>query len=185
MLRVRLLATLGLLSLCVLLGGHLREQFSARQLPGTPSTAAPTSPASAQPVATWEAGALEPLDAYSAMVERPLFAATRRPYEPKRTQKKTINATAAATKAPSRTVAPPRLRLVGVILTRQARQALLRDPVDGRSLTVKAHAEVEGWEVMRISPERVVLRFGRQRHELRLRPFEQSEKPFMATEEEQ
>lgn len=172
MLRARLLATLGLLSLCALLSGHLREQFSAHRPPGTPVTAAPTSPAAARPVVTWEAGALEPLTAYSAIVERPLFTAARRPYEPERTQKKTNNATAAAMEAPSRTVAPPRLRLVGVVLTRQARQALLRDPVDGRSLTVDAHAEVEGWEVTRIAPERVVLRLGRQRHELRLRPFE-------------
>lgn len=116
---------------------------------GDAATAA--MPASAAAVAA-QVGSLGPLAAYADVVERPLFAPSRRP-----------PAAPVAAPVPPVPVAasrpPPAIELVGVAMSGDRHYALVRTP-GGRSTRVAEGESVEGWQVTHIEADRIRLNRG-------------------------
>jgi hypothetical protein len=93
-----------------------------------------------------EAGAtaivpLPPLVDFAAIVDRPLFAPSRRPNPP--------DGTLAA--------AGLRYRLIGIVAAGKDRHALLADPSGPRRIEIGEGAALDGWTVEQIEQDRVIL----------------------------
>jgi len=93
--------------------------------------------------------ALAPLESYAAMVERPLFTATRRP------------APAGAGVAAERNanLILGRYRLTGVIVT-PARRSILLASAGNRTQTVVQGEAIDGWTLRSVERDRIVLENG-------------------------
>ncbi|MGQ9369548.1 hypothetical protein [Azospirillum sp. ST 5-10] len=111
-----------------------------------PAAAVPAAPA-VEPASGF---APPPLAAFAAVVERPLFVPERRPAPP----------AAAATAAVG-------LRLVGIVGVGGRTAAVLRSD-DGRTVTAAPGEGGEGWRVLEVGVDRVVLDHGGARRELEL-----------------
>jgi hypothetical protein len=103
----------------------------------------PAGPAPAPTTAPIALAALSPLADFSAIVERPLFAPSRRP---------DVSTAAAAPAGPGIEL---RYRLLGVIGIGPDRRALIADGV--RRFEVKAGDRLDAWSVTRVEPDRLVL----------------------------
>jgi hypothetical protein len=138
----RLLASVGVVAFAVGLTALLAAdgEFARPQPPG--ATALPAATAS-------ESRALAPMSAFAAIVERPLFAPTRRPLP----QSPPVAAIVKAKSPPPTTPTLP-AALVGVLISSDGRFAVLRWP-DGKSTTVAEGADVEGWLLKQVMPDRV------------------------------
>ena len=94
---------------------------------------------------------------FSAVVERPLFNASRR----------------ASSAAPLSVGGEPmllgRYRLSGVVVTAERRLALLAD-VSGQHIKVEEGGDLDGWRMLSISPRRLVLSRDEERPEFALAP---------------
>ncbi len=101
---------------------------------------------------------LPPLDEFSATVERPLFASTRRP--------PSIDG------GPAEQTAGNGKRelfdLVGVVISMNERMALLQRKRSREIIRVEKGHRVDGWEVQGILPNRVFLQLGDRTRELKL-----------------
>jgi hypothetical protein len=86
---------------------------------------------------------LPPLANFAAIVERPLFALSRRPNP-------TDKALAAAG-------AGLRYRLIGIVAAGKDRHALLADPSGPRPIEIGEGAALDGWTVDSIEQDRVIL----------------------------
>lgn len=93
------------------------------------------------------ARALPPLASFSAIDARPLFAPDRKALPPPEEQ--------TATLAP-----PTQLSLIGVIIDKTHRLALIRSPSASIEVSVSVGESIEGWTVAAVEPDRVVLRSG-------------------------
>ena len=117
------------------------------QAPSVPATAKPSA---ASAVASFT---LPPVQRFSVVTERPLFAPDRKPPQ--------HDETAGAWSA---------FVLAGIIISPQSREALV---LHGKPQTI-AHVQegqaLEGWTVTSIYPDRVVFGDGLNEHELRLVP---------------
>lgn len=94
-----------------------------------------------------------PVEQFTAMVSRPLFAASRRPV---------------AGKPAAATLRLPEARLVGVLLSGTLRQALLKIDAAKPPRRLTEGQELDGWTIAVIEPRRVLLRQGELEHELAL-----------------
>lgn len=131
-----------------------------------PNALEPASTASGlvrSPVAASPRGrSLPPVDAFGAMVERPLFASDRRPFDP----------TVAAAEAPPIEWEPmpaagpsaPAFRFIGSIDENGVVRALVSDGVVVQSLT--NGQEIDGWTVIAIESRRLVLAHDHEQLEL-------------------
>ena len=131
--RVLALACTGL---CTVIAAELAAS------PPAPPSSAPT-PSSRGPAASVDANdgfAMPPLSAYGDVLARPLFSDTRRP----------AAVAAAAANARSTFV------LVGTILSRQERSALIKHGQPSHIDHVVEGQTVDGWIVESIAPDRVV-----------------------------
>jgi hypothetical protein len=98
----------------------------------------------------------------SAMVERPLFAPDRRPYDPAvevamLPSPEPVEVTADAP-------APPAVRFIGSIVEDGSVRALVGDGFNVQSVTLGE--EIEGWSVLEIEARRLILGFDDARLEL-------------------
>lgn len=101
--------------------------------------------------------------AYEEMIERPLFVRERRPAEIPATETAQARSNA-------------RFALEGMAVTSLNRVALLRDTVTRQQHRVMMGASVEGWKVVEIEHNRVVMQLGAQVQQLLLRDPEGQQK---------
>lgn len=129
-------------------GGPSVQRSVSRDLPAEQS--APADPAAPPPA---EAPTLPPLEAFTDMVERPLFAATRRPPPPPEARP------AAAPRAPQPEALPePQFQLVGTVAGGERVFALVL-PADGGSVLWLGEGDrIDGWEIVEVGANHLVVR---------------------------
>lgn len=103
-----------------------------------------------------ESYGLPAIDEYSAMVDRPLFVEGRRPPE---ADEASAQASAMQT--------PLTLKLMGVVFTPKEKLALLVDP-KGKYKRARKNSVVDGWKLVEVDQDKVVLIQGEEQKELRL-----------------
>lgn len=81
---------------------------------------------------------------------RPLFNAERRPPEPEKKAK--------PERPKPRNAGRPQIQLVGVVITPESREALLRWRGQSKLLRIAQHESVEGWELTRVDDQRITLK---------------------------
>jgi len=165
--------TLLLLLLCLLLGGVVYYQLKVENQPQLPARAAISDTQINHSVARQGAGeeglstpVIAALNDLTQTVDRPLFAADRRPV-------RQVDPPKASPPIPKPVVSgAPKLELTAVIINGARRLALLQGAGSGAALI---HAEegqtVQGWLLQEVLPERVVLSRDGREHELVLRKF--------------
>jgi len=101
-----------------------------------------------------------PLSALTAIRDRPLFSASRRPPAPAIQ----IIAQPAQVPAPAAPAPPerPALKLIGTILSPATRVALLRDPATQAVTRLRVGEATSGWRVKTVSSRSVVVEKGEQ-----------------------
>jgi hypothetical protein len=94
------------------------------------------------------------IDAFHAMIERPLFMEDRQPFTPAAPEqaKESIVPRQAAP-----VTRPLEHRLIGVILTPEQRIALLQGPRDNKPKHIRPGETIDGWTLDAIQPEQVTL----------------------------
>lgn len=97
---------------------------------------------------------MRPLQSFGAITARPLFSSSRRPVH-----------TSSSSMEPSSS-----LVLAGIIITPQAREALIRHGDPEVTSDVKAGQQIQGWTVVSILPNGVILRSGTTENKLKLPP---------------
>lgn len=110
-----------------------------------------------------------PPQRFDEISARPLFVATRRPYEPP--------AEAEVEAPPPLEVAPTALHLIGVVLTEQDRSALVRPDGGDRAIWVREGDRLEGWVIGEIARDRVQLQHDDLIETIALRPDDESMSP--------
>lgn len=141
-------------ALCLALGATLYRELDGASRP--PVAAPAAAPAAAAPLPPEPAAAaLPPLGAYADVVQRPLFAPTRRPPPPEAAQDLLGAAEGFA--------------LLGTVIADDRRSALIRYGRPPRLARLGEGQAVEGWTVRTILPDRVLLEHGATRRELTLR----------------
>lgn len=103
--------------------------------------------------------AAEPIEAFAAVIERPLFSRARRPAPPERA--------VASDAKPGENASP--FVLSGVLIAGANRVAFLKPVADVKTLRVLEGETIEGWKVEKILPQRVVIGNGTVSAELTLR----------------
>lgn len=101
------------------------------------------------------------IERYAAMVERPLFTATRRPPPAE---------SAAPQSAP--VPLPTQFALEGVVLAPDQRSAIFRNTTTSKVMRVPEGAPLGSWTVETLEPDRVVLKHRDSAHEITLRHFD-------------
>lgn len=112
------------------------------------------------------ARALPSIEAFSGMLERPLFSSTRRPAvvvpEP---EFEVVDAPSASVE-PASGPRPPGVRFIGSVEENGVVRAFVGDGLDVQALA--AGDEIEGWQVLSIEPRRLVLGLDDERFELKI-----------------
>lgn len=111
---------------------------------------------------------VRPVDTYSVMVDRPLFAATRHPLEDKEVAPP-IDFDGEVEPAPPADNIADRYRLVGTV-EEDGRVFALLAGNDGSFVRVRRGDRLEDWTVNAINRQRVLMVSGEQATELMLRP---------------
>ena len=149
-----------LLVVCALLAGILALQQSQGVVRvNTPPKTKSTDPASDSEVVPTRFIAPQ-MASFGEILERPLFAPSRKPPEPPET------------KAPVVQGPPSRFKLEGVAITPEARVAVIRDLNRNELSRLLEGATHNGWLVESVSPEGARLTKGTQSQELTLAPDE-------------
>lgn len=150
--RGRLRLALG--AACVALAGVVFAELD-RPAVGPAMRADAPVPVAAPRVAETPRFAMPPPDRYEEVNARPLFSPTRRPPAPE---------------APGAGAAPEAsFTLVGIVISTEDRLALLEHGQPPRIERVFEGQQLDGWSVEAILPDRVVLRHGGTREEVRPR----------------
>jgi hypothetical protein len=110
------------------------------------------------------ARALPSIEAFSGMLERPLFSATRRPSRV--VPVLAVMGEPSAFVEPAAGPRPPSIRFIGSAEEAGTVRAFVGDGLDVRALATGD--EIEGWRVMSIEPRRLVLGFDDERFELKI-----------------
>ncbi len=157
-----------LLGLCLLLAVIILVEWTF--LPSEPQSVNQkgqinTGPAKAD-LESVSAFTLPPLTEFDAIKERPIFIEGRRPLPPSQTvvqEQRPI---------PSRGGSrPPKMNLSAILIINDEPMALLRNPPKGVSTRLKTGDEFQGWQVEKITPDRVTLKQSGKREEFLLRTF--------------
>lgn len=142
---------------CLLLAGALALQLSQPEERPTFEPVAAGGAAHDEAVTSPARFSMPPMSTFSEIAERPLFSRTRRPP----TQEETA--------VEEQVVAnPDALLLTGVILVDDDRTALLASPSSDRVTRVREGDELEGWTLVSVHPDKVVVRNGGTEQEIRL-----------------
>ena len=144
-----------LLAACVGLAAIIYAEVSAS--PFAPADAALSSSSAQRAKSPSDDGSarfsLRPLQSFSVVTERPLFAQTRRP----------------SARGSDDTLGPwSSFTLAGIIISPTAREALILHGQPPTVVHLQEGQDVEGWTVTSILPDRIVLRGGDAEHELKL-----------------
>lgn len=105
---------------------------------------------------------LGPIERYAAMVDRPLFDATRRPPPPAVPEQ--------ARNTPAQ--APPQFTLQGVVLAPGRRSAIFRNITTSKVMRVTEGSRLGEWTVESLETDRAILRHRDSTHEIVLRHFD-------------
>jgi len=151
-------ATLGLLAALALLAAVIGWQVN-REVPVPVSASAATQRTGALPAVPQLVVQLPPVNAFSDIVERPLFVETRRPPAPEAD-------VSVSNKEPA-----PQWNLVGTALTEGDRAALLFDARNRKFLVMRTGTRQAGWELADIQADGVVLEKGKAKHQIKLPRF--------------
>ncbi|HEX3524930.1 MAG TPA: hypothetical protein VHT52_22945 [Stellaceae bacterium] len=113
-----------------------------------PVSATPSSASATAPVVADLVTAVVP--AYPAIAEHPLFYATRQPWAPP-----PPTATPSVPQAPAPTAPHPlqKYQLVGVVISKGARAALLKPSDGSKTVTISEGQQLSGWTLRQISPD--------------------------------
>jgi hypothetical protein len=155
----KVILRLCLVAVCAAALDRLYTEWHLLQSPAEtvhpPSTPASASQASVPATAMSQ----PPIDAYSVVLERPLFSPTRRPPEPLPPEPPLVPelAHSAAPEAPPPPLEPAFL-LVGTVVDRSARIALVRSLNNGQVIQLREGQEVEGWTVLLVEADRAFFR---------------------------
>jgi hypothetical protein len=106
---------------------------------------------------------IPPVNNFAQVDDRPLFSPLRKPIE-------------VAPELPP-PPPPPQVSLIGIIAQGQRRIALLRDPKAPLALRVDVGSKIEGWEVVEIAEDRVVLSANAVKHEVSLNTSTTRQRP--------
>jgi hypothetical protein len=109
----------------------------------TPPKASATAPAMADPVTAVVPG-------YLAIAEHPLFYATRQPWAP---PPPTAAPTVPQAPAPAAPHPLQKYQLVGVVISKGARAALLKPSDGSKTVTISQGEQLSGWTLREISPD--------------------------------
>ncbi len=144
--------------LCLFLGIFVYLQTSNdRAGPVTIGTAA-VEPAKIPALPAAQAFQMPPIEDFGETLDRPLFSKIRRPPAPE--------PDAPAEKPGKKQTV--KVRLAGVVISPKERVALVQGP-RGRDITrLREGQEIEGWVLESILADRIVLRFGELREEVKI-----------------
>jgi len=123
----------------------------------TPPSASAITPARADPVT-----AVVP--AYPAIAEHPLFYATRQPWAPPPPP-----ATPPAPQAPAPAAPHPlqKYQLVGVVIGKGTRAALLKPSDGSKTVTISEGEQLSGWTLREISPDALHFESGSDAYDIK------------------
>lgn len=154
------IVTLLIVSCLALAGVIALEWLNPPQLDTALAPRADAPAAIAMPeLPTLEPATMAPLTQYQDIVERPLFLEGRRPPEP--------DAPAVVVQAPP-VVEDTAFTLVGVLITPEATQALLKVDETGKVHRIKVGEQLESWRLEAIAADSVILRRDTQTKSLQL-----------------
>jgi type II secretory pathway component PulC len=125
------------------------------------ATSLPPATPSARKNAVAGAFSLPPLQSFTAVTDRPLFAQNRRP-----------PAQGSDDAGPWQS-----LVLAGIIISATSREALILHGKPQTAAHITEGQDVEGWVVTSILPDRIVIRNGSSEHELKLLEKSGSDRP--------
>ncbi len=151
-------APLFLFFLCLFLGIFLYLQAIAdRSGPTTIETAA-VKPAKVPALPAAQAFQMPPIEDFSETLDRPLFSKIRRPPAPE------PDAPAPEPEKKQKV----KVRLAGIIISPRERVALVQEPRAREITRLRVGQEIEGWVLEAILADRIVLRFGEEREEVKI-----------------
>lgn len=166
----KLVAVLGVLALAWL--WWTGDDFQTGMASDDPAGTVPV--AHAEPVAVPEvrpvadgalfARALPSIEAFSGMLERPLFSSTRRPAVV--APELALMDVPSAAVEPAAGLRPPAIRFIGSVEENGAVRAFVGDGLDVQALATGD--EIEGWRVVSIEPRRLLLGLDDERYELKI-----------------
>ncbi len=113
---------------------------------------------------------LPPLDDYREITERTLFTNTRRPPQAGAD-------TTAETAQPVAQPLPQHLGLTAILMTPDGRTALIRNSMEKEILYLERGADLAGWKIADILPDRLILTQGGKHQEVLLRRFDLAPSP--------
>lgn len=145
---------LAFLVLCALLTLLLIYEIEAPISEFTVSGATAPSQA-ALPLASGPPFVIAPAETFAAINERSVFDPARK-------------AVVSKTEAGAAVATPPAVVLVGVIIDRQDRLALVKSPELPMATGVRLGESIDGWQVTAIEPDRIVLHAGTTDDEIKL-----------------
>lgn len=155
-------SSLFLLMAGLVLGGVLALELRRDM----PTTVAPTSAPPAAPGAAVEVDmgsyVAPPIEDYDEVLVRPLFVEGRTPPEPSAPAEESVT-------SKSQEGLAKFWKLEGLVLTPEARVALVRGKRDRKLLRLTEGEVFEGWEVVEFAPERILLKKGKKSEELELK----------------
>lgn len=144
--------------LCLFLGIFLYLQASSDRSGPTTIGIAAVKPAKIPALPAAETFSMPPIEDFGETLDRPLFSKIRRPPAP----------------APDAPAQEPekkqkvKVRLAGVIISPEERVALVQEPRAREITRLRVGQEIEGWVLESILADRIVLRFGEVREEVKI-----------------
>ncbi|MEO3430517.1 hypothetical protein AAFN88_16785 [Pelagibius sp. CAU 1746] len=114
---------------------------------------------------------MPPKNTYAQLATRPPFSELRRPPRAKPAPKPVAQQQAPAPLP--KTVAEPQVTLVGIVISAEKSIAMVRKPGAEELLRLAKGAELEGWRVESVLPDRLLLSHGEKVLELELTEAEQ------------
>lgn len=132
-------------TLCLATSGRQTEVYPAAGMPSFTVT---------------RQAAIDAVEAFSVITERPLFSPSRRPNAPREAAPVSMPQPVAPVP-----LAPPAATLVGILLSPEGGAAVLR-LADGKSSSLTRGDRLGEWVLVEIEPDRIVLTSGGERHEL-------------------
>ena len=149
-------ATTSLAAMIWLLGGRIYHEYRLTQTEVIVAVPPSDTVVRSVPLPPEPALAVPALEDLNAIADRPIFSQSRRPVQ--------------ITEQASPTAPPPTLQidLVGVVIWRAQRFALVRSQRDSTITRIGEGGKFEGWTAVGIGPERLLLRNGDNEQELRL-----------------
>lgn len=102
---------------------------------------------------------------YAALLERPIFIRTRRPYVPPPPEAVPVEQPPVQ---PEIVLQEPQVTLQGIFIRGRTRQALVLTPENALPVWVNEGANITGWKLSEIKPNQLILLAGTQRRTIEL-----------------